>query len=147
MYILVTFLCYHTLSCHFSDSIVPSGSHYQVTPKGLNVVLKKASSVKWRALEKDNHRASLNNSSLNSNHVSASVDRKASSGSNSNDYEMNDLDATFSSIAPVQNDFVYLNHLKHDCADTVSVCLSWHNAFCSFFIGIGRGGGEGKGDG
>lgn len=78
----------------FSDSIVPSASHYQVTPKVLNVVMKKASLVKWRALERDKHRASLNNSSLNSNHVSGSTDRKASSGSNSNDYEMNDLDAT-----------------------------------------------------
>lgn len=99
---LCTHFFYVSILCLviFSDSIVPSGSHYQVTPKGLSVVLKKASSVKWRALEKDKHRASLNNSSLNSNHVSALTDRKASSGSNSNDYEMNDLDATDDDASP-----------------------------------------------
>lgn len=89
-----------------SDSIVPSGSHYQVTPKGIDITLKKASLLKWKMLERNRHRAPLSNSSINSNvtnHVSGSnalTNRKASSGSSSNDNEMNDLDAVDDDASP-----------------------------------------------
>ena len=78
---------------------MPDASHYQVIPTGINIVLKKAFRLKWKALERSKHQSSLNNSSLNSTATNcftendASADRKASLGSNSNDSEMNDFDA------------------------------------------------------
>ena len=76
--------------------IVPDASRYQVTAHAVIIFLKKATSQKWKSLERSKHQSSLSSNSNETNPVAGkdhSTDRKTSSDSNSNDSEMNDLDA------------------------------------------------------
>ena len=91
---------------------MPSACRYDVTQRRVDIVLKKTSSEKWRALEQSQHHSSLTSSSLNSNLNSTnevtrkapSTNRNADPSSNSSDSEVNDLDEEDDSSAtkPVQ---------------------------------------------
>ena len=91
---------------------MPSACRYDVTQRRVDIVLKKTSSEKWRALEQSQRHSSLTSSSLNSNLNSTnevtrkapSTNRNAGPSSNSSDSEVNDLDEQDDSSAtkPVQ---------------------------------------------
>ena len=57
---------------YYSDSIQPSVSRFEVTPRTIDIVLKKAFDKKWTMLERSKRQSSLTNSSSISNPVAES---------------------------------------------------------------------------
>ncbi|CAI8045180.1 Ubiquitin carboxyl-terminal hydrolase 19 [Geodia barretti] len=97
------FLSSYTGSCqttfvwkvHLHDSIQPSVSHFEVTPRAIDIVLKKAFDKKWTMLEKSKHHPSLTNSSSDS----SSVVEGDQASSNQNEPSLNALETEMNNLS------------------------------------------------
>ena len=84
------------IHCDFySDSIQPSVSHFEVTPRAIDIVLKKAFDKKWTMLEKSKHHPSLTNSSSDS----SSVVEGDQASSNQNEPSLNALETEMNNLS------------------------------------------------
>ena len=92
-------LCYfdHAFSFFFShlsysDEIVPSESSFSVTPTCVELRLKKASRVRWKALERPQHSPGITVTNSNSSQLTNHVQKtQQQSKQNADDSVLNDL--------------------------------------------------------